>query len=72
MTPWYDHGMIKSSKRNPEEETKMMRRLMSKLFGKKEVTGASGTRVEKAMATQATVIAKALAQLDALAGKAGN
>lgn len=50
----------------------MMRRLMSKLFGKKEVTGASGTRVEKAMATQATVIAKALAQLDALAGKAGN
>lgn len=44
----------------------MMRRLMSKLFGKKEVT------IEKAMATQATEIAKALTQLDALAGKAGN
>lgn len=44
----------------------MMRRLMSKLFGKKEVT------VEQAMTKQAAQITKALAQLDALAGKAGN
>jgi phage I-like protein len=51
---------------NPEEETKMMRRLMSKLFGKKKVT------VEKAMTAQATEITKVLNQLDALAGKAGN
>lgn len=60
--------MITSTKKhtNPEEETKMMRRLMSKLFGKKEVT------VEKSMTKQAAQITKALAQLDALAGKAGN
>lgn len=44
----------------------MMRRLMSKLFGKKKVT------VEKAMTTQATEITKVLNQLDALAGKVGN
>ncbi|MHA4169915.1 hypothetical protein [Bacillus cereus] len=44
----------------------MMRRLISKLFGKQEVT------VEKAMTKQAAQITKALAQLDALAGKAGN
>lgn len=50
----------------------MMRRLMSKLFGKKELTGESSTRVEKAMTKQAAQITKALAQLDALAGKAGN
>ncbi|WP_255300170.1 hypothetical protein [Bacillus toyonensis] len=43
-----------------------MRKIMSKLFGKKEVT------VEKAMTIQATEIAKVMAQLDALAGKAGN
>ncbi|WP_255292337.1 hypothetical protein [Bacillus thuringiensis] len=44
----------------------MMRRLMSKLFGKKNVT------VEKAMTAHATEITKVLAHLDALAGKAGN
>ncbi|WP_260865573.1 hypothetical protein [Bacillus cereus] len=41
----------------------MMRRLMSKLFGKKKVT------VEKAMTAQATEITKVLAQLDAINGK---
>jgi len=44
----------------------MMRRLMSKLFGKKKAT------VEKAMTVQAMEITKVLAQLDALAGKVGN
>lgn len=44
----------------------MMRRLMSKLFGKKKAT------VKQAMTAQATEITKVLAQLDALAGKAGN
>ncbi|EOQ01013.1 hypothetical protein [Bacillus cereus] len=44
----------------------MMRRLMSKLFGKKKVT------VEQAMVKQAAQITKVLAQLDTLAGKAGN
>lgn len=60
--------MITSTKKhtNPEEETKMMRRLMSKLFGNKKTT------VEEAMTKQAAQITKALAQLDALAGKAGN
>jgi len=60
--------MITSTKKHttPEEETKMMRRLMSKLFGKKNVT------VEKAMTAHATEITKVLAHLDALAGKAGN
>lgn len=50
----------------PEEETMMMKKLMSKLFGKKEVT------IEEAMVEQATKIASVLAQLDALNGKAGN
>lgn len=59
--------MITSRTTNiPEEETKMIKKLMSKLFGRKEVT------IEKAMTKQAAQIAKALAQLDALAGKAGN
>ncbi|WP_272913144.1 hypothetical protein [Bacillus mycoides] len=44
----------------------MMKKLMSKLFGKKEVT------IEEAMVEQATKIASVLAQLDALNGKAGN
>lgn len=59
--------MITSTKKhtNPEEEI-TMRKLMSKLFGKKKAT------VEKAMTAQATEITKVLAQLDALAGKAGN
>lgn len=43
-----------------------MRKLMSKLFGKKEVT------VEKEMTKQAAQITKVLAQLDTLNGKAGN
>lgn len=43
-----------------------MRKLMSKLFGRKEVT------IEKAMTKQATEIAAVLAQLDSLNRKAGN
>lgn len=43
-----------------------MRKLMSKLFGKKKVT------VESAMVAQANEIAKVMAQLDRLNGKAGN
>lgn len=43
-----------------------MRKLISKLFGKKEVT------IEKAMTKQATKVAAVLAQLDHLNRKAGN
>ena len=51
---------------NPEEEITMMRKIMSKLFGKKKAT------VESAMVAQANEIAKVMASLDALAGKSGN
>jgi len=57
--------MITSSS-NPEEETKMIKKLMSKLFGNNKVT------VESQMTKQAAEIAKVMAQLDTLAGKAGN
>lgn len=44
----------------------MIKKLMSKLFGNKKVT------VESQMTKQAAEIAKVMAQLDTLAGKAGN
>jgi len=44
----------------------MIKKLMSKLFGNNKVT------VESQMTKQAAEIAKVMAQLDTLAGKAGN